>query len=205
MIIRERRAVAPVIATLLMVAIAVVGGMLVFVFAQDFFTSTDTMTGPTIEVLHLYGYDARDLGDAAIENHAGDTCTVNGAAGGTLADLDVFAIYVRNLGSNDVVLSDVSVFNVKGSPVLGALAIGDGNPGDGIQWLVNVGATCTTEVSASGTPIPAGRDATILIAYGTGTDEFGEPVKLGRPVFVRVETGSGNVFTKQIVNGRQIG
>ncbi len=53
MILRERRAVAPVIATLLMVAIAVVGGMLVFVFAQDFFTQTDSMTGPTIELLQV--------------------------------------------------------------------------------------------------------------------------------------------------------
>ncbi|MEK0340135.1 MAG: archaellin/type IV pilin N-terminal domain-containing protein, partial [Nitrosopumilus sp.] len=35
----SRRAVAPVIATLLLVAIAVVGGSIVFVFAQGFFSS----------------------------------------------------------------------------------------------------------------------------------------------------------------------
>ena len=68
---------APVIATLLMVAIAVVGGMLVFVFSQDFFTATDSMTGPTIEVIRLFGYDARDHATAsnALRNHLGATCT----------------------------------------------------------------------------------------------------------------------------------
>jgi len=204
-ILQKRRSVAPVIATLLMVAIAVVGGMLVFVFAQDFFTSTDTMTGPTIEVLHLFGYDARDRATGtAVENHAGDPCAVTGVAGGTLADNDVFAIYVRNLGSNDVIIGDVSVFNVKGTAVTASGAIAVTNP-VGPEWLMNVGATCGATVSASGTPIPAGRDATILIAYGTGADEFGEEVKLGRPIFIRVETGSGNIFTKQIVNGRQVG
>ena len=206
MIIRERRAVAPVIATLLMVAIAVVGGMLVFVFAQDFFTSTDTMTGPTIEVLHLFGYDARDLATgAAVENHAGNVCTVTGVAGGTLADNDVFAIYVRNLGSNDVVLSDVSVFNTKGTALTTASALIATNPEGGEWGVVATGAACGTAQIASGTIIPAGRDATILIAFGTDADQFGEEVKLGRPIFIKVETGSGNVFTKQIVNGRQVG
>ena len=33
----QKRAVAPVIATLLLVAIAVVGGSIIFVFSQDFF------------------------------------------------------------------------------------------------------------------------------------------------------------------------
>ena len=103
--LQKRRSVAPVIATLLMVAIAVVGGMLVFVFAQDFFTSTDSMTGPTIELLQIFGYDARDVADdplVGIENDEGDGCTVKGTAGGDLEDEDTIALYVRNLGSNDV-------------------------------------------------------------------------------------------------------
>jgi len=147
----------------------------------------------------------KDLGDAAIENHAGNACTVNGVAGGTLADDDVFAIYVRNLGSNDVVLSDVSVFNTKGTALSTSAATGDANP-VGPEWgVVATGSACGTAALASGTIIPAGRDATILIAFGTLDAEFGEEVKLGRPIFIKVETGSGNVFTKQIVNGRQVG
>jgi flagellin-like protein len=197
----KRRGVAPVIATLLMVAIAVVGGMLVFVFAQDFFQSTDTMTGPTIEVLHIYGYDARDVADGVLENHAGAACTVNGAAGGTLADDDVFAIYVRNLASNDVIISDVRVFNNSGTA--GASAALSVTVPAGATWVVITGDTCGTGTAGSGTAISGGQDATILIAHGTGAGEFGDAVKSGRPIFVSVETGSGSVFKKQLINGRQ--
>ena len=65
---RERRGVAPIIVTLLMVAIAVVGGILIFVFAQGFFSSSQ-VEGPAIESVTMIGYDTRDV--AAVENHAG--------------------------------------------------------------------------------------------------------------------------------------
>jgi len=187
-----------------MVAIAVVGGMLVFVFSQDFFTATDTMTGPTIEILRIFGYDVRDVGNNLIENHEGATCNVVGAAGATLADEDVFAVYVRNLGSNDVIIGDVSVNNVKGLVVADtALASTVAIHPVGPEWAVITTATCGTGTAGSGKVIGAGRDATILIAYDTTT--FGDPVKIGRPIFLKVETSSGNIFTKQIVNGRQVG
>ena len=203
MLFRRRRSVAPVIATLLMVAIAVVGGMLVFVFAQDFFTSTDTMTGPTIEILQLYGYDARDVGDDDIESHAGDPCDSENDLGANLKEGDTFAIYVRNLGANDVIIGDVKVFNTKGTAA-GTTTLADGGaaPAPG-EWLVVTGLTCVGGIFSASEVIGSGQDATILIVYDES--EFGDPVKLGRPIFVKVETSSGNIFTKQIVNGRQVG
>ena len=57
----SRRAVAPVIATLLLVAIAVVGGSIVFVFSQGFFSSAQISGAPTIESLQINGYDATDV------------------------------------------------------------------------------------------------------------------------------------------------
>ncbi len=203
MLFRSRRAVAPVIATLLMVAIAVVGGMLVFVFAQDFFTSTDTMTGPTIEILQLYGYDARDLGDDDIESHAGETCNSENDLGADLQDGDTFAVYVRNLGANDVIIGDVSVFNTKGTAAgVTTLANGGAAPAPG-EWVVVTGLDCAGGNFSASEVVGSGQDATILIVYDDV--EFGDPVKLGRPIFVKVETSSGNIFTKQIVNGRQVG
>ena len=55
----SHKAVAPVIATLLMVAIAVVGGTIIFVFAQGFFSSSQISGTPQIESLKIEGYDAR--------------------------------------------------------------------------------------------------------------------------------------------------
>ena len=51
--------------------------------------------------------------------------------------------------------------------------------------------------------IGPGRDATVVIAYGD--PEFGDPVKVGRPVFVSLETGAGNSFSKTIISGRSRG
>ena len=107
----KRRSVAPVIATLLMVAIAVVGGMLVFVFAQDFFTQTESMSGPRIEQIQIYGYDFRDVSSNKIVNHDGDLCVnVGGDAGGDLRTTDVVALYIRNNGNLPVFIGAVKLF-----------------------------------------------------------------------------------------------
>ena len=74
----NRRAVAPVIATLLMVAIAVVGGTIIFVFSQGFFSQLQISGNPSIESVKILGYDARDVD--ALRSHDG-TLMVNGTAG----------------------------------------------------------------------------------------------------------------------------
>ena len=210
MFIRKRRSVAPVIATLLMVAIAVVGGMLVFVFAQDFFTSTDSMVAPSIELLQIFGYDARDLAtaDNALRSHAGFTCTGPvGVAGGTMEESDVFAIYVRNMGANDIVIRNVSVFNIKATAAAAASTVAT-SPTAGTWTVVIDNTKCIAAVTAATALIKAGQDATILVAYlvgDAGIDFTVDPTKAGRPIFVKVETGSGSVFPKQIVNGRSVG
>ncbi len=54
-------AVAEIIATLMLVAIAVVGGTIIFVFSQGFFGQTQISGTPTIESVTILGYDARDV------------------------------------------------------------------------------------------------------------------------------------------------
>ena len=66
---RKHRAVAPVIATLLMVAIAVVGGSIIFVFSQGFFSQAQISGTPTIELIKIVGYDARDV--TTLQTHDG--------------------------------------------------------------------------------------------------------------------------------------
>ena len=57
----RHRAVAEVIATLMLVAIAVVGGTIIFVFSQGFFNQAQISGTPTIESVKILGYDARDV------------------------------------------------------------------------------------------------------------------------------------------------
>ena len=51
----KKRAVAPVIATLLMVAIAVVGGTIIFVFSQGFFNQSQISGTPSIVFAVIIG------------------------------------------------------------------------------------------------------------------------------------------------------
>ena len=43
----------------------------------------------------------------------------------------------------------------------------------------------------------------MVIAYGETL--FGDDVKVGRPVFVTLETGAGNTFSKTVISGRSVG
>ena len=51
--IRSRRAVAPIIATLLMIAIAVVGGVMIYVFTQGFFGNSSISTSPSVDTITM--------------------------------------------------------------------------------------------------------------------------------------------------------
>ncbi len=74
---RKHRAVAPVIATLLMVAIAVVGGTIIFVFSQGFFNQAQISGTPAIESVKILGYDARDV--QFLNAHDGGVLTAIGS------------------------------------------------------------------------------------------------------------------------------
>ena len=204
--LRNRRSVAPVIATLLMVAIAVVGGMLVFVFAQDFFTQTESMTGPTIEQIQVYGYDFRDVSSGKIVNHNGATCTaVVGNSGGDLRTSDVVALYIRNNGNLPVFIGSVKLFGAGPEQVttgvISAL-IPLTNKWVIVDTALAEDAVCGPAVEL---PVDPGARATILIGWADTFVESGDAIKVGRPVFVSVTTEAGNVFTKTVINGRSVG
>lgn len=205
----SQRAVAPIIATLLMVAISVVGGILIFVFAQGFFTDT-SIQSPQVESLEIFGYDARDR--AGLRTHIFDPAATEGAAGGTptistaptattlgLRDGDAITVFVRNKGAGQVAIDRIQVF------------------GSDYLWVATSPASTSApanqkfSVSLDGLPLTAvagspvigpGQDATIIIRYEQDTNG---PVKVGRPIPVTIVTGSGATFTKQIQNGVTVG
>jgi len=185
--------------------------MLVFVFAQDFFTQTESMTGPTIEQLRIYGYDFRDVADNSIENHTGALCLVEGTLLGDLDDGDVVAIYVRNHGNLPVFVESIRIFGsspttalgVSGTPV--TMASGGTPVPDTNEWTLNVVDDCDDGEATA--PIQPAAEATILVGWDNDYVLLGntDGTKVGRPVFVTITTDAGNVFTKTIINGRSVG
>ena len=104
----SKRAVAPVIATLLLVAIAVVGGSIIFVFSQGFFSSAQVSGSPQIESVEIVGYDAGDVVQLTL--HDG---LPSGVADGTVNNaIDLgerVAIYVQNQSAQKVTISELRV------------------------------------------------------------------------------------------------
>ena len=164
----KHRAVAPIIATLLMVAISVVGGILIFVFAQGFFTDS-SIHAPSIDSIEVFGYDARDATTLRPHNFdpLGTTDAITGLqtlniaahVDGKLSNDDKIALYVRNKGAAAVTITKVTVFGTDYTLHTPAAACSTTVPAAG-EYSVSVGGTlaaCNTASAAVG----VGQEATI--------------------------------------------
>jgi len=182
----KHRAVAPIIATLLMVAIAVVGGILIFVFTQGFFSESQVV-GPTFDNLEIFGYDARDTG---VESYDGFTLSSCGDdSGNNLIDGDCLAIFVTNKGDKAGTIDKVRVFGDTYSLVAGGSDTCTGTPG-----TFNIMEDDGDDVAI----VNPNRDVTVCIVY---EDDATGIVKIGRTIPVQLQTGNGQTSQINVVNG----
>jgi len=204
----SRRAVAPVIATLLLVAIAVVGGAIIFVFSQGFFSSAQISGAPQIESVEIIGYDASDI--EVLELHDGITSNVNSTAAWDQASDsdgliigDRIAVYVQNQSAQRVTLQTITLAGVPYQYVADADATLGAYNTDATagEYVIvtngNAGAPATTKDDA--VPVlEAGEEASIMLELDRG-------LSLGRDAQFKVETGTGAIFVGTIIAGQQSG
>lgn len=183
----SRRAVAPVIATLLLVAIAVVGGSIVFVFSQGFFSSAQISGSPNIESLKFTGYDA--TGGATLLNHDGTSFVSNNDPTDGLVLGEDVSVYLQSNSVSKVTLGEVRF----GGSVYNYTTTAPG-PGD-YQVLTTGPGTFLTTTSAELQP---GQQATIILSLG-------ENIKSGRDTQFKLTTANGAVFVGTIIAGQQSG
>jgi len=207
----SRRAVAPVIATLLLVAIAVVGGSIVFVFSQGFFSSAQISGSPTIESLKLTGYDATD--GAVLEIHDGvDSGVAQGAAAndGLLAG-ERIAVYLQNNSVQKVTLSEVRFAGTEYTFVSGPAA-----PANQIDAFGGLGALASAAVPSymiatnsnaaaaadvldtTSAELQPGEQVTVIL-------QLADNVKVGRDAQFKIATANGAVFVGTVIAGQQTG
>ena len=185
----NHKAVAPIIATLLMVAIAVVGGILIFVFTQGFFAD-EQVVGPTVDNIRIFGYDTANV--AENDNHVGVDvdCQTNDTDANTLASGDCFTIYVRNLGDKPVSIENVIVFSE--THTFGTATNDDCPSSSGFSVL-------TEDSPANDSIIEPNEDATICIEYS------GTAVNIGKKIPVKVVTANGQTAIINLINGATSG
>ncbi len=204
----SRRAVAPVIATLLLVAIAVVGGSIVFVFSQGFFSSAQISGAPNIESLKITGYDATD--GAALQLHNGlDSGVIQGVVDNTLAPGERVGVYIQNNSVQKVTLSEIRFAGTVYTFVPGPAAPLNQIDGIGAGLLfAAVGASYMIATTGDGTPadvvdaisaeVQPGQTVTVIM-------ELDENIKLGRDAQFKLSTSNGAVFVGTVITGQQSG
>ncbi len=193
---RKHRAVAPVIATLLMVAIAVVGGTIIFVFSQGFFNQAQVSGTPTIESVKILGYDARDI--ANLEAHNGITMTTAVGSDPTVQGKNVgeyVIVYVKNDSVGQLLFSEIR---------LGGTVYNYDNPGAIVDFaILNFGqyyvmTNETSSIAAQAGLAEPGQTIGILF-------ELADNYPTGRDTQFKLSTTNGAVFVGTVVMGQNTG
>ena len=184
----SRKAVAPIIATLLLVAIAVVGGSIIFVFSQGFFSAAQVSGSPNIESMKFVGYDATD--GTTILVHDGTVYAAGNTAGNGLAVDEEISIHVQNNGVNKVTLGEVR-FGGNVYAYTPAVFAGAGN----VYHIMSDNTTYTTTTAPE---IQPGEQVSIVL-------ELGETIKNGRDAQIKLTSSSGSVFVGTVIAGQQSG
>jgi flagellin-like protein len=198
----QRRGVAPVIATLLLVAIAVVGGSIIFVFSQEFFSSTQISGSPEPELVKILGYDLRDV--SPIKAHNGlELLPANccGIADGIRNPDERIAIYIQNNSINPITISELrcggTVYQHSTYAKLGPWQADPIGPqqGEYVIMIGNDGTPFPNDLSQEGSPkIKAGEIVTLIL-------DLDSTITNGRDMQVKLTTGNGNVFVSTIITG----
>ena len=202
--IRSRRAVAPIIATLLMIAIAVVGGVMIYVFTQGFFGNSSISTSPSVDTITMSGYDMRGIDElVGITSHEGTaqaTFGDTGAAG--MAVDEEGTIFIKNQGQKAYTISKIEV---NGAPLT---FIGNtvGAPDKGEYAVITVPDAKTvlagTTHQVAQTILP-GQEGTLLVSFddGTGASGVDNQAADGRTIPVKITSANGSVYNFNVVIG----
>ncbi len=199
----SRRAVAPVIATLLLVAIAVVGGSIVFVFSQGFFSSAQISGSPQIESIKILGYDATDGPEMIYHDGVTSVVLTGNATSDGLNAGDYVGAYLKNDSVNKITIGELRIAGdvytyVDGlGAALTAFGAGNSTLGTGQYTLIDVGAGDVT-INSSSPSLEPGQQATVVFVLE-------KDVKSGRDLQFKLQTAAGAVFVSTINSAQQSG
>jgi flagellin-like protein len=206
--IRSRRAVAPIIATLLLIAIAVIGGVMIYVFTQGFFGNSSISTSPSVDTITLVGYDMREVipagsfavPTAGITQHEGDLIFFGDAALDSIKTTDEEGtIFIRNVGQKPYTVSKIEVNGLQ-------LDFASTNAGivAGTYGMFTIPDAATTSAGitlvTAATVLP-GEEATILVSFDGGAAPDNNEAAAGRTIPVKITSANGSVYNFNVVIG----
>ncbi len=191
----HHRAVAEVIATLLLVVIAAVGGSIILAFSQEFFSNPQISGTPTIELVKILGYDARDV--ANLNAHDGQTMSVVSSDPNTLGKNvgERIIVYVKSDSVEQILFSEVrlggEVYQYNTVDPIPVFTAGTG----GNYGILNNSTHMTSDPIGIG---PAGKTVGIIF-------ELNDSFPIGRDTQFKLTTTNGGVFVSTVVMGQNTG
>jgi len=193
----HRRGLAPVIANLLLIAIAVVGGTITMVFAQDTYNASQISEGPNIDFLQILGYDSRDSCTLIFFGGFETPCGLAGDAlqnYGTKKYVERIAVYIVNHSPKKVLLSEVMFGGIVYSPTSSdSLTLWDDNV-DFVPGQHAIMDNGNSLLIAKNHEIQAGQTVTVVL-------DLESSFKVGRTAQMRITTGNGAVYVADITIG----
>ena len=196
----SHKAVAPIIATLLLVAIAVVGGTIIFVFAQGFFSSSQISGTPNIESIKILGYDARAVQE--LKAHDGNLMLAGsgGDADPNKQRDERVAIYLTNDSVQRIVLGEISfggyIYQYVDASATGLGAWNTANIPPGNYTVLTT--TPDTLLASGAGELAPGQTATVVL-------DLDSDLRVGRSAQFKLTTSNGNVFVGTVSVGQQSG
>lgn len=201
-----RRAVAPIIATLLMISIAVVGGVMIYVFTQGFFGSSSISTSPFMDAVTMTGYDMREIiqtGTTGVKTHEGITLVTYGdennpLLSGAKSESEEGTIFIKNIGQKPYTITKLEVNGRQ------MIFDGSGMLSSGEYGIITVPDAMTlnagTTFRQAQTILP-NQEGTLVISFDGSGDANDNDAVSGRTVLIRVTSSSGSVYNFNVVIG----
>ena len=179
----------------LVAAVTVFAGMLIFIFFQDFAENSE-VESPVIEQIAVWGYNATDSADK-LGSHTGDEVTVSNLQNNSLTDGEDFFVFIRNSGETDVFISQVKIIGIllASDTTFSSSENLDAKAG---TWIMSTNGKdpCRCQI------IKSGKEATIAIGYD---EEIDGKLVPGKPIHVNIITGEGTSFSKHVIFGHDEG
>ena len=196
-LLAHRRALAPVIANLLLIGITAVGGTITVGSAQNSFNSLQMSPGIDIDFVQFQGYDTRNSCTLIFYSGFEAPCGTGG--------LDPFttfvkqyderiAVYIVNHSAKKVLLSEVRFAGTVYSPTDSDLLT---NWDDSVGFVPGQYAIMDSGSSllvAENSEIQAGQIVTVVLDLETS-------IKIGRMTQMRITTGNGAVYVGDMIIG----
>lgn len=203
-LIPSHRAVAPVIGTLLLIAISTVGGSSVFVYSQDSISASQISGSPNVELIKIIGYDSRDVDKLLL--HDGNEILANNCCGvpdGKKNYDERIAVYVQNYSVQPVTISEFrfegNVYSFTPASKIGEWdKIGMGHKPHPNEYIIvnsHLGGKNYEVVDDSSAVIPPGEIVTILLDLGNG-------LVMSHDFQIKITTNNGNIFVSNMEIGQ---